>query len=54
MHDYDYDTMLDMSKYWNRARKEYYVVDDLRLPYLSGIGTCHDYYLLMLRCLTTS
>jgi hypothetical protein len=48
MHDYVYVMMLAMSKYWNRTRKEYYAVDDLRLPYSSGIGSCHDYFMFRL------
>jgi hypothetical protein len=38
--------MLVMSKYWNRERNEYYAEDDLSFPYSSGIGSCHDYYML--------
>jgi hypothetical protein len=35
--------MLDMSKYWNRTWKECYAEDELRVPYSSGIGLCHDF-----------
>jgi hypothetical protein len=54
MHEYVYDMMLVMNKYWNRKRKEYYAEDDLRLPDSSGIGLCHDYFMFRLRCVNVS
>jgi hypothetical protein len=50
MYDYVYDMMLVLNKYWNRIRKGYQAEDDLRLPYSSGIGSCHDCYMFRLRC----